>query len=125
MCIIGHKYHSPKRAQRTIFEVVTLASPIGVTFEAPVVSFEAFSEKMAATRLHLHLLSLPSTQHIFHIFHTADPIPTGVCTSVALYCGITGYTMETLPFGQGHPLRYLHLPRVVCRYTDALDCSNH
>ncbi|KAG2108001.1 uncharacterized protein F5147DRAFT_696128 [Suillus discolor] len=112
MCIVGHKYHYPKRAQGTIFEVVTLASPIGVTFGAPVVAFEVSSEKMAATRL--HLLSPPSTQHIIYVFHTADPIPTGVCTSVALSCGITSYTMETLPFGQGHPLRYLHLPRVVC-----------
>ncbi|KAG1799350.1 phosphoribosyltransferase-like protein [Suillus plorans] len=66
---------------------------------------------------------VPSTQHIIHVFRTADPIPTGICTSVALSCGITGYITETLPFGQGHPLRYLHSPWVVCRYTDALDST--
>lgn len=71
----------------------SLASLIGVTFGAPVVAFEAPSEKLAATRLHLP--SPPSTQHITHIFHTADPIPMGVCTGVTSSCGIAGYAMET------------------------------
>ncbi|KAG1800665.1 hypothetical protein EV424DRAFT_421435 [Suillus variegatus] len=93
MYIVGHKYHSPKRAQGTIFEVVTLALLIGVTFGAFVVAFEASSDKLAATRL--HLLSPPSTQHIIHVFSTADPIPTSVCISVASSCGIAGYAMET------------------------------
>ncbi|KAG2129976.1 hypothetical protein BD769DRAFT_1386989, partial [Suillus cothurnatus] len=37
----------------------------------------------------------PSTQHITHVFHTADPIPMGVCTGVTSSCGIAGYAMET------------------------------
>ncbi|KAG1731183.1 Alpha/Beta hydrolase protein [Suillus paluster] len=71
----------------------SLASLIGVTFGAPVVAFEAPSEKLAATRLHLP--SPPSTQHVTHVFHTADPIPMGVCTGVTSSCGIAGYAMET------------------------------
>ncbi|KAG1865399.1 Alpha/Beta hydrolase protein [Suillus subluteus] len=71
----------------------SLASLIGVTFGAPVVAFEAPSEKLAATRLHLP--SPPSTQHITHVFHTADPIPMGTCTGVTSSCGIAGYAMET------------------------------
>ncbi|KAG2749219.1 hypothetical protein P692DRAFT_20924999, partial [Suillus brevipes Sb2] len=51
------------------------------------------SEKLAATRLHLP--SPPSTQHITHVFHTADPIPMGTCTGVTSSCGIAGYAMET------------------------------
>jgi hypothetical protein len=37
----------------------------------------------------------PSTQHITHVFHTADPIPMGTCTGVTSSCGIAGYAMET------------------------------
>ncbi|KAJ8586221.1 alpha/beta-hydrolase [Rhizopogon salebrosus TDB-379] len=71
----------------------SLASLIGVTFGAPVVAFEAPSEKLAATRLHLP--SPPSTQHITHVFHTADPIPMGTCTGVTSSCAIAGFAMET------------------------------
>ncbi|KAG2049470.1 alpha/beta-hydrolase [Suillus hirtellus] len=71
----------------------SLASLIGVTFGAPVVAFEAPSEKLAATRLHLP--SPPSTQHITHVFHTADPIPMGTCTGIYSSCGLAGYAMET------------------------------
>ncbi|KAG0701595.1 Alpha/Beta hydrolase protein [Suillus ampliporus] len=70
-----------------------LASLIGATFGAPVVAFEAPSEKLAATRLHLP--SPPSTHHITHIFHTADPIPMGVCNGVTSGCAIAGFAMET------------------------------
>ncbi|PPR02606.1 hypothetical protein CVT24_002177 [Panaeolus cyanescens] len=49
-----------------------LASLVGVTFGVPVVTFEAPGEKMAAARLHLP--TPPSTHHVTHIYHTADPI---------------------------------------------------
>ncbi|KAF8842632.1 alpha/beta-hydrolase [Paxillus ammoniavirescens] len=70
-----------------------LSSLIGTTFGAPVVAFEAPAEKLAATRLHLP--SPPSTQHITHVIHTADPIAMGICNGVTSSCAIAGYAMET------------------------------
>ncbi|OCH86209.1 alpha/beta-hydrolase [Obba rivulosa] len=71
----------------------SLASLIGVTFGAPVVAFEAPGEKLAAKRLHLPFP--PSTQHVVHVYHTADPIAMGTCNGVASSCAIAGYAMET------------------------------
>ncbi|KAI0927815.1 hypothetical protein AcW1_005235 [Taiwanofungus camphoratus] len=71
----------------------SLASLIGVTFGVPVVAFEAPGEKLAATRLHLP--SPPSTQHITHVYHTADPLAMGTCNGVASTCAIGGYAMES------------------------------
>ncbi|KAK2460724.1 hypothetical protein APHAL10511_007194 [Amanita phalloides] len=70
-----------------------LASLVGVTFGTPVVAFEAPGEKLAAERLHLP--SPPSTQHITHVYHTADPIAMGTCNGITSSCGLTGYAMET------------------------------
>ncbi|KAG9318027.1 Alpha/Beta hydrolase protein [Chiua virens] len=70
-----------------------VSSLIGVTFGAPVVTFEAPAEKLAAARLHLP--SPPSTHHITHVIHTADPIAMGVCNGVTSTCAIAGYAMET------------------------------
>ncbi|KAJ3720828.1 alpha/beta-hydrolase [Lentinula guzmanii] len=71
----------------------SLASLVGVTFGAPVVTFEAPGEKMAASRLHLP--SSPSTQHITHVYHTADPIAMGTCNGVLSSCALAGYAMES------------------------------
>jgi hypothetical protein len=92
----------------------SLASLLGVTFGAPVVTFEPPGERMAAQRLHLPspvrppsgVISLtrahfrgvpmqPSTQHITHVWHTADPIPMGTCTGSLSTCGVAGYAMES------------------------------
>ncbi|PFH53533.1 hypothetical protein AMATHDRAFT_137254 [Amanita thiersii Skay4041] len=70
-----------------------LASLLGVTFGVPVVAFEAPGEKLAARRLHLP--SPPSTQHITHVYHTADPIAMGTCNGVTSSCALAGYAMET------------------------------
>ncbi|KAK7040340.1 putative lipase atg15 [Paramarasmius palmivorus] len=70
-----------------------LASLLGVTFGAPVVAFEAPGEQMASRRLHLP--SPPSTQHITHVFNTADPIAMGVCNGVSSACANWGYAMES------------------------------
>ncbi|KAJ7577203.1 hypothetical protein C8J56DRAFT_798985, partial [Mycena floridula] len=73
-----------------------LASLLGATYGVPVVTFEAPGEKMAARRLHLPspvrlgffycgMLSYddqPSTQHIIHVYHTADPITMGTCNGI-------------------------------------------
>ncbi|KAF8150712.1 alpha/beta-hydrolase [Crassisporium funariophilum] len=89
-----------------------LASLLGVTFGVPVVTFETPGERLAASRLHLpspvrapqspsHLLLLtrpsmqPSTHHVTHVYHTADPIAMGTCNGVLSSCAIGGYAMET------------------------------
>ncbi|KAH7102642.1 alpha/beta-hydrolase [Auriculariales sp. MPI-PUGE-AT-0066] len=70
----------------------SLASLLGVTFGSPVVAFEAPSERMAARRLHLPLPR--TTEHIIHLYNTADPIPMGTCTGVLSTCASAGYAME-------------------------------
>jgi putative lipase involved disintegration of autophagic bodies len=70
-----------------------LASLLGVTFGVPVVAFESPGEKMAAGRLHLP--SPPSTQHVTHVYHTADPIAMGTCNGVLSSCALGGYAMES------------------------------
>ncbi|KAF8635613.1 hypothetical protein AX15_000253 [Amanita polypyramis BW_CC] len=70
-----------------------LASLVGVTFGTPVVAFEAPGEKLAAKRLHLP--SPPSTQHVTHVYHTADPIAMGTCNGLTSSCALSGYAMET------------------------------
>src|SRR5712671_993340 len=91
----------------------SLASLLGVTFGVPVVAFEAAGERMAAQRLHLpspvrssSLIFMyarqfftfpiqPSTHHITHVWHTADPIAMGTCTGSFSTCGVAGYAMES------------------------------
>ncbi|KAF8181260.1 alpha/beta-hydrolase [Pholiota molesta] len=70
-----------------------LSSLVGVTFGLPVVTFESPGERLAATRLHLP--SPPSTHHVTHVFHTADPIAMGTCNGVLSSCALGGYAMET------------------------------
>jgi len=70
-----------------------LASLLGVTFGLPVVTFESPGERLAAGRLHLP--SPPSTHHITHVYHTADPIAMGTCNGVLSSCALGGYAMES------------------------------
>ncbi|TDL17406.1 alpha/beta-hydrolase [Rickenella mellea] len=70
-----------------------LGSLLGVTFGVPVVSFESPGDRMAAARLHLP--TPPSTQHITHVYHTADPIAMGTCNGVLSSCALGGYAMES------------------------------
>ncbi|KAF7316588.1 hypothetical protein HMN09_00391300 [Mycena chlorophos] len=70
-----------------------LSSLLGATFGVPVVAFESPGEKMAAERLHLP--SPPSTLHITHVYHTADPIAMGTCNGVLSSCALAGYAMES------------------------------
>jgi len=71
----------------------SLASLVGITYGAPVVTFEAPGERLAASRLHLP--SPPSTHHVTHVYHTADPIAMGTCNGVLSSCAIGGYALET------------------------------
>jgi lipase ATG15 len=70
-----------------------LASLLGATFGVAVVTFESPGAKMAAGRLHLP--SPPSTHHITHVYHTADPIAMGTCNGVLSSCALGGYAMES------------------------------
>ncbi|KAJ7681269.1 Alpha/Beta hydrolase protein [Mycena rosella] len=69
-----------------------LASLLGATFGAPAVAFETPGDKLAATRLHLP--SPPSTQHITHVYHTADPLATGACIGVTSVCALGGFALD-------------------------------
>ncbi|TFK63120.1 alpha/beta-hydrolase [Pluteus cervinus] len=71
----------------------SLSSLLGATFGVPVVTFEAPGERRAAQRLHLP--SPPSLHHITHVYHTADPIPMGICNGVTSACAIGGYALES------------------------------
>ncbi|KAJ3486567.1 hypothetical protein NLI96_g4150 [Meripilus lineatus] len=95
-----------------------LASLIGITFGAPVVAFEAPAERMAARRLHLP--SPPSVQHVTHVYHTADPIPMGVCTGVSSSCAIGGYALESRCH-LGNVLKY----DTVSKWGWSVDVRNH
>ncbi|KAH7930159.1 alpha/beta-hydrolase [Leucogyrophana mollusca] len=70
-----------------------LSSLLGVTFGVPVVAFESPGEKTASRRLHLP--APPSTQHITHVYHTADPIAMGTCNGILSSCALGGYALET------------------------------
>ncbi|EJD06840.1 alpha/beta-hydrolase [Fomitiporia mediterranea MF3/22] len=70
-----------------------LASLLGITFGVPVVAFESPGEKMASQRLHLP--QPPSTQHVTHVYHTADPIAMGTCNGIFSSCALGGYAMES------------------------------
>jgi len=70
-----------------------ISSLLGATFGSPVVTFESPGEALAAQRLHLP--SPPSTHHITHFMHNADPIAMGTCNGPFSPCGIVGYALET------------------------------
>ncbi|EJT96502.1 alpha/beta-hydrolase [Dacryopinax primogenitus] len=70
----------------------SLSGLLGLTFGAPVVSFQAPAEKLASRRLHLPLP--PSDDHIVHVYHTADPIAMGTCNGISV-CSSAGFAMET------------------------------
>lgn len=112
-----------------------MAALLGVTFGRPVVAFESPGDRLAAQRLHLpspvcHLIIVcparnaahfslrgqPSTQHVTHVYHTADPgqcscllskllssqlifpnviVPMGACTGRLSTCWIAGFALET------------------------------
>lgn len=37
----------------------------------------------------------PSTHHIHHVYHSADPIAMGICNGILSSCALAGYAMET------------------------------
>lgn len=92
-----------------------LAAMLSRTYGVPSVSFESPGDILAARRLHLPLppVNNPNTstsssdaaaaaprrniddELTTHIFHTADPIPMGVCTGAISSCAIAGFALES------------------------------
>lgn len=79
-------------------------SLLGLTIGAPVITFEAPAEAMAANRLGL---PTPPGYHTgsghkrastgtYHFGHTADPIFMGVCNTATAGCTLGGYAMESV-----------------------------
>ncbi|GAA5976175.1 hypothetical protein JCM10908_005407 [Rhodotorula pacifica] len=89
-----------------------LAAMLSRTYGVPSISFEAPGDLLPARRLHLPLpppragndsaLLTSDKQRSLdeelttHVFHNADPIPMGVCsTSSISMCGIAGFALES------------------------------
>ncbi|GAA5876568.1 hypothetical protein JCM16303_003583 [Sporobolomyces ruberrimus] len=91
-----------------------LAAMLSRTYGVPSVSFESPGDLLPARRLHLPLPPPPSgnstnssrpnpdeprrslqDELTTHIFHTADPIPMGVCTGTLSTCAIGGFALES------------------------------
>jgi len=78
-----------------------LAGMLGVTFGVPAVGFEAPGDLLPAQRLHLPLPpgvmfgKGQELSHVFHVFHTADPIAMGTCNGALSSCSVAGYALET------------------------------
>ncbi|SAL99157.1 hypothetical protein [Absidia glauca] len=71
-----------------------LATLVGLTYDAPAVSFESPGDRLAAKRLHLPHGPSALTP-IYHFGHTADPIFVGLCTGVSSACWYGGFAIET------------------------------
>lgn len=82
----------------------SLAALLGTTFGFPAVAFEAPGERIAARRLHLPIppsmrSATGDPEHslapVTHVYHTADPIPQGICNGIGSPCAQAGYALET------------------------------
>ncbi|GAA5975590.1 hypothetical protein JCM5350_002661 [Sporobolomyces pararoseus] len=91
-----------------------LAAMLSRTYGVPTISFESPGDLLPSRRLHLPLPPPPpptnsssNSSHpkqptrslqdelTTHIFHTADPIPMGVCTGTISTCAIGGFALES------------------------------
>ncbi|WVO13259.1 hypothetical protein L204_100872 [Cryptococcus depauperatus] len=75
----------------------SVSALIALSFGAPAVTFEAPGDFLPASRLHLPLPpGMPSNlSGITHVYHTADPIPMGVCNGAYSGCYAAGFAMES------------------------------
>lgn len=77
---------------------------LGLTYGLPVMTYEAYPDALAASRLGLpvppgYQIGSHSTRGdlgIHHYGHTADPIYMGSCNSASSLCTLAGYAMEGL-----------------------------
>ncbi|GAA6058785.1 hypothetical protein JCM10212_001901 [Sporobolomyces blumeae] len=85
-----------------------IAAMLSRTYGVPSVSFESPGDLLPSRRLHLPLpprIDRNSTadrprrslqdELTTHVFHTADPIPMGVCTGTISSCAIGGFALES------------------------------
>ncbi|KAK5118039.1 hypothetical protein LTR62_004084 [Meristemomyces frigidus] len=81
-----------------------VSSLLALTYGLPALTFEAYPEAMAASRL-----GLPTppgfkigahqsrvTTGVYHFGHTADPIFMGTCNGATSFCSIGGYAFQGL-----------------------------
>lgn len=71
---------------------------MSLTFGVPSVSFESPGDLLPAQRLHLPLpanRTYHDSEITTHVYHTADPIPMGVCTGTLSGCAIAGFALES------------------------------
>lgn len=76
---------------------------VGLTHGIPVMTFEAYPDALAASRLGLPVPPGYSSgsyrgrlgQGIYHYGHTADPVFMGACNSAFSSCTLGGYAMES------------------------------
>ncbi|BGP30638.1 Putative lipase atg15 [Rhodotorula toruloides] len=92
-----------------------LAAMLSRTYGVPSISFESPGDLLPSRRLHLPLPPPPrnrSRDHLAnhddkrpkrslddelttHVYHSADPIPNGVCTGAFSTCGLVGFALES------------------------------
>ncbi|KAK4553539.1 putative lipase atg15 [Recurvomyces mirabilis] len=90
-----------------------VSSLLGLTYGLPALTFEAYPDAMAASRLGLPTppgFKIGSHQSrvstgIYHFGHTADPIFMGTCNSATSFCSIGGYAFQGLCH-TGHTCTY-------------------
>jgi len=81
-----------------------VSSLLGLTYGLPTITFEAFPDALAASRLGLPTPpgykigahQSRSNLGIYHFGHTADPIFMGTCNSASSFCTIAGYAFQGL-----------------------------
>ncbi|KAL9530083.1 putative lipase [Sphaerulina musiva] len=79
-----------------------VSSLLGLTYGLPTMTFEAFPDAMAASRLGLPTppgYQIGSHQsrsdvQLHHFGHTADPIYMGTCNAASSFCTIAGYAFQ-------------------------------
>lgn len=81
-----------------------VSSLLGLTYGLPTVTFEAYPDALAASRLGLpvppgyRIGSHHSRANlgIYHFGHTADPIYMGSCNAASSFCTLAGYAFQGL-----------------------------
>lgn len=81
-----------------------VSSLLGLTYGRPVMTYEAYPDALAASRLGLPVPPGYSTgAHqsranvpIYHYGHTADPVFMGVCNYASSLCTLSGYAFESI-----------------------------
>ncbi|PPJ55640.1 hypothetical protein CBER1_09535 [Cercospora berteroae] len=80
-----------------------VATLLGMTYGVPVMTYEAFPDALAASRLGVptppgyHVgRSRFSDAGIYHYGHTADPVFMGTCNSLLSGCTLVGYAFQSM-----------------------------